>query len=56
MQRNNQACAQLLNLCLEPRSLSYGACVPWARDLQQEKPLQWEARALQVESSPAHHN
>ena len=32
------------------------ACEPRACALQQEKPQQWEARALQLESSPTHCN
>ena len=42
--RNEVHVPQLLNLCSR-------AC-----DLQQEKPLQWEACAPQLESKPAHHN
>ena len=51
---NYWACA------LEPGSHNYGAHVPQllkpthpkACALQQEKPLKWEAQALQLESSP----
>ena len=32
------------------------ARMPRARALQQEKPPQWEARALQQRVAPAHHN
>ena len=50
------ACApQLLSLCsracepplVSPRATTTEACTPRARALQQEKPPQWEARALQ---------
>ena len=54
MSHNYWACA------LEPRSCNYGAHVPQVRKPtclrahapQQEKPLQWEARTLQLERSP----
>ena len=41
---------------LEPASHNYWALVPRARALQQEKPLQWEARAAQQRVAPARHN
>ena len=44
---NYWACA------LEPASHGYWAHVPRARALQQEKPLQWEAHALQRRVAPA---
>ena len=42
----------------EPRRLSprAEAPAPTACDLQQEKPPQWEARALQPRGAPANHN
>ena len=43
---------QLLSLC----AATTKARVPTARALQQEKLLQWEARALQCRVAPAHHN
>ena len=36
----------------EPRVETTEACAPTACALQQEKPPQWEAHALQLESSP----
>ena len=54
MPQSNQAhTPQLLSLCSraqEPRLLK--PMCPRAPPPQQEKPLQWQARALQVESSP----
>ena len=51
---------QLQNCILEPASHNYWACMtqllkpmcPTAHILQQEKPVQWEAHAPQLESSP----
>ena len=37
---------------LSPCATATDAHVPRAREPQQEKPPQWEARALQLESSP----
>ena len=50
MRHNYWACA------LEPVSHSYWARVPRARAPQQEKPLQWEARAPQWRVTPARHS
>ena len=58
MHHNYEACA------LEPMSHSYWNLhatttevhVPRACALQQEKPLQWEARALQQRVAPSHRN
>ena len=50
MRHNYWTCA------LEPASHNYWACVPRARALQQEKPLQWEARAPQQRVAPARCN
>ena len=47
---NYWACA------LEPMSHNYWACTPRACAPQQEKPLQWEARAPQRRVAPARHN
>ena len=47
---NYWACA------LEPASHNYLAHVPKACAPQQEKPLQWETRALQPRVAPAHRN
>ena len=41
---------------LSPRAITTEACVPRAHALQQEKPLQWEARAPQQRVAPAHCN
>ena len=41
---------------LSPRAAPTEACAPRARALQQEKPLQWEARAPQRRVAPAHRN
>ena len=38
------------------RATTTEAHVPRARAPQQEKPPQWEARALQRKVAPAHHN
>ena len=43
---------QLLSLC----ATTTEACTPRARAPKQEKPLQWEARALQRRVAPACHN
>ena len=62
---SNEACVpQLLSLCsraCEPQLLSLcatttDACMPKACSLQQEKPPQWEARALQQSVTPARRN
>ena len=50
MRHNYWACA------LEPASHNYWAHASRACALQQEKPLQWEARALQQRVAPARHN
>ena len=50
VRHNYWACA------LEPVSHSYWVHEPRARALQQEKPLQWEARAPQQRVAPANHN
>ena len=47
---NYRACA------LEPATHNYWARVPRARAPQQEKPLQWEARAPQPRVAPARRN
>ena len=60
MPQSNEAHTQLLSLCsrawepqiLRPPAIATEACVPKAHTLQQEKPLQWEARTLQLESIP----
>ena len=41
---------------LEPANHNYWARAPRARALQQEKPPQWEARALQWRAAPARRN
>ena len=41
---------------LSPRATTTEARAPRAHALQQEKPLQWEARALQRRVAPARHN
>ena len=41
---------------LSLRAATTGACMPRAHDLQQEKPPQWEALALQRRVAPTHHN
>ena len=41
---------------MSPRATTTEARVPRARSLQQEKPLQWEARALQGRVALAHRN
>ena len=41
---------------LSPRAATTEARMPRARAPQQEKPLQWEARALQRRVAPARHN
>ena len=65
MPRSNRARApQLLSLCsrarkpqlLSPRATTTEAHEPRARALQQEKPPQWEARALQRRVAPARRN
>ena len=62
MPRSSYARApQLLSLCsrackpqlLSPRTTTTEAREPTARALQQEKPLQWEARAPQLEKARA---
>ena len=57
-------CAKLLSLCsracapqlLSPCATTTEARAPGARAPQQEKPLQWEARAPQWRVAPARHN
>ena len=65
MPRSNKAHApQLLRLrsrahepqLLSPRTTTTEAHVPRARAPQEEKPLQWEARALQRRVAPARRN
>ena len=65
VRHNYWACVpQLLSLCcrarepqlLSPRATTTEAHMPRARAPQQEKPLQWEARALQQRVAPACHN
>ena len=51
-QSNSAREPQLLNL----RATITEARAPRARALQQEKPPQWEAHALQRRVAPAHHN
>ena len=41
---------------LSPRATTTEACASGARALQQEKPPQWEAHALQWRVAPARHN
>ena len=41
---------------LSPRAAATEVRVPKARALQQEKPPQWEARALERRVAPAHRN
>ena len=41
---------------LSPRATTTEARTPRAHARQQEKPLQWEARALQRRVAPAHRN
>ena len=40
----------------KPMCHNFWACVPRARAQQQEKPLQWEAHALQWRAAPARRN
>ena len=50
---------QLLSLCSrapDPQLLSLHATTSEARALQQEKPRQWEAHAMQRRVAPTHHN
>ena len=65
MLRSNWArVPQLLSLCSRahepqlrsPRATTTEAHVPRARALQQERPLQWEARAPQQRVAPTHCN
>ena len=55
---------QLLSLCsrdcepylLSPSTAATESYTPWSPALQQERPPQWEACALHLESNPTHHN
>ena len=64
LQSNEARAPQLLNLCsrslepqlLSPRATTTEARVPRAHALQQEKPLQWEARTPQRRVAPTSRN